>query len=120
MFRGKTLLIATKHNKENVIASIFEKELVLNCIVSSNFDTDELGTFTREVERKNDLLITVKNKCLLALAMSKCDVTVTVHLTLKQLFKENVQDFMEDHIKAKASFYTDKWAYYRDSEKEFP
>lgn len=76
MFRGRTLLIATKHKKENVIAPILEKELGLKCIVSTNFDTDELGTFSGEIERKDDPLVTLKNKCLLAMELSNCDLGV--------------------------------------------
>jgi len=43
MFRGRTILIATKHEKEKVIASIITKVLGVNCIVSLGFDTDELS-----------------------------------------------------------------------------
>ena len=52
MFRERNLFIATKHEKEKVIAPILEKELGVKCFVAENFDTDVLGTFTGEVERK--------------------------------------------------------------------
>lgn len=54
MFQGRKLLIATKHEKEKAIASIFEKELGVKCFVAPNLDTDTLGTFTGEIERKDD------------------------------------------------------------------
>jgi hypothetical protein len=76
MFKERSLVIATKHEKEKVIAPILEKELGVNCFVSSNFDTDELGTFTGEVERKDDPLTTVKNKCLLAMEKNHCDLAI--------------------------------------------
>jgi hypothetical protein len=76
MFKGRSLVVATKHEKEKVIAPILEKELGVNCFVASNFDTDELGTFTGEVERKDDPLTTIKNKCLLAMEINNCDLAI--------------------------------------------
>ena len=74
MYQGKQLLIATKHEKEQVIAPILEKELGVKCFVASNFDTDQLGTFTGEVERKDDPITTARNKCLLAMELADCDL----------------------------------------------
>jgi len=76
MFIGRKLLIATKHEKEKVIAPIIEKELGVKCFVSSNFDTDELGTFTGEVERKDDPITTARNKCMLAMELANCDMAI--------------------------------------------
>ena len=74
MFTGRKLLIATKHQKENVIAPILEKALGVHCFTSTAFDTDILGTFSGEIERKNDALTTVRNKCLLAHQTTNCDL----------------------------------------------
>jgi len=60
MFNGRTLLITRK--KEKALAHILEKELGVKYIVSSNFDTDQLGTFTENVERKHDAITTARNK----------------------------------------------------------
>jgi len=76
MFKGRNLLIATKHEKEKVIAPILEKELGVKCFVAPDFDTDELGTFTGEVERKNDPITTARNKCLMAMELADCDLAV--------------------------------------------
>ena len=76
MFQGRKLLIATKHKKENVIAPIFEKELGVSCFVSDKFDTDILGTFSGEIERKDDVLTTLRNKCLLAMKKNHCDLGI--------------------------------------------
>ena len=76
MFKGRTLLIVTKHQKEKVIAPIFEKELGVKCIVSKQFDTDVFGTFTGEVERKNNPLTTVKEKCKVAMSLENCDLAI--------------------------------------------
>ncbi len=76
MFKGRSLLIATKHHKEQVIATILEKELGVKCFVVADLDTDELGTFTGEVERKDDPITTSRNKCLMAMKLSKYDLVV--------------------------------------------
>jgi ribosomal protein S27AE len=76
MFKDRKLIIATKHEKEKVIAPILEKELGVFCFVDKNFDTDILGTFTGEVERKLDPISTLRQKCLLAMELNNCDLGV--------------------------------------------
>jgi hypothetical protein len=76
MFKGRKLLIATKHEKERVIAPILEKELGVKCFVVPDIDTDKLGTFSGEVERKDDPITTARKKCLMAMELSNCDLAV--------------------------------------------
>jgi hypothetical protein len=76
MFQNRKLLIATKHQKEVVMAPILEKELGVTCFVDRNFDTDELGTFTGEVERELDPVSTAREKCLRAMKINNCDLAV--------------------------------------------
>jgi hypothetical protein len=76
MFEGRKLLIATKHEKEKVIAPILEKELGVKCILTTNFDTDQLGTFTGEVERLENPIATARKKCLLAMELTNTDLAV--------------------------------------------
>ncbi len=76
MFKGRELLIATKHKKEQVISPILETELGVKCLVNLNFDTDELGTFTGEVERVDSPMTTVRNKCLRAMELTHCDLAI--------------------------------------------
>lgn len=76
LFKGRKVIIATKHQKENVIAPIFEKELGVICFVDETFDTDTLGTFTGEVERELDAISTAREKCLLAMKINNCDLGI--------------------------------------------
>lgn len=76
MFKGRKLLIATKHGKERVIAPLIAKSLDIKCTVSENFDTDTLGTFTGEIERKDDPITTVRNKCLKAMELYQRDLGI--------------------------------------------
>lgn len=76
MFKNRKLIIATKHNKESVIAPILEKELGVNTFVDATFDTDMLGTFSGEVEREEDAFSTAREKCLLAMRKNNCDLGI--------------------------------------------
>jgi hypothetical protein len=76
MFEGRRLLIATMHQKEKVIAPIFEKGLGVFCFVPENYDSDIFGTFSGEVERKANALETVRTKCLAAMAEFDCDLGI--------------------------------------------
>lgn len=62
-FSSRHLLIVTKHKKEEVIAPLLEETLGVTCFVAKDFDTDSLGTFSGEIARKDDALITLRKKC---------------------------------------------------------
>jgi hypothetical protein len=76
MFKGRNLIIATKHGKEKVIAPIIEQGLGVKCFVDLDLDTDKLGTFTGEVERNDDPLTTARNKCYMAMELTNCDLAI--------------------------------------------
>jgi hypothetical protein len=76
IFKNRKLLIATKHQKEKVIAPIVESELGVTCFIDNSFDTDILGTFTGEVERELDPISTVREKCLQAMKINNCDLVI--------------------------------------------
>ena len=76
MFRGRKVIIATKHQKESVIAPILEKELGVTCFTDETFDTDTLGTFTGEIDRELDPISTAREKCLRAMKLNNCDLGV--------------------------------------------
>lgn len=74
LFENRRLIIATKHGKERVIAPVLKTGLGVECFVDGGFDTDELGTFTGEVERELDPVSTVRKKCLRAMELNNCDL----------------------------------------------
>ena len=53
IFNGRPIAIATKHGKEAVIAPRLLEALGLKCVNSDQLDTDSLGTFSGEVERRD-------------------------------------------------------------------
>lgn len=65
-FRGRKLLIATMHKKEEVLAPSFSDALGVLPEVCAGLDTDQFGTFTGEVDRKLSPLDTARLKCLRA------------------------------------------------------
>lgn len=76
MFKGRRLIIATKHQKEQVIAPLLEEALEVKCFVDTSFDTDILGTFSGEVERELDPVSTARLKCLKAMELNNCDLGI--------------------------------------------
>ena len=76
VFKERRLVIATKHKKEEVIAPILEKAIDVNCFVPTAFDTDQLGTFSGEVERKLNPLETARKKCELAMDETGSDLAI--------------------------------------------
>ena len=76
MFHGRKLVIATKHKKENVIAPMLEEALKVDCVVPDDFDTDQFGTFTGEIERKLSPLETARIKCYSAMEKVGCDLAI--------------------------------------------
>jgi len=66
MFSGRTVLLATKHKKEQIIGPVLETALGIRLQVPDHFDTDVFGTFSGEVDRNGTALETVRQKCLTA------------------------------------------------------
>ncbi|MFN7365326.1 MAG: DUF6671 family protein [Alphaproteobacteria bacterium] len=61
-YDGTCIILTTKHQKASAVAPVFDRLLgagVLECIL----DTDELGTFTGEVERQSSALECARRKC---------------------------------------------------------
>lgn len=73
-FNKRNLLVATKHQKEKVIAPLLFSEFEINCLVNPNIDTDSLGTFTGEIERSDDVLTTLRKKCELGCQFEDADL----------------------------------------------
>lgn len=64
------------HGKESVIAPVLERVLGVHCTVPVPSDTDRLGTFTGEVERRHDPVTTARLKCLGAMDLTGADLGI--------------------------------------------
>jgi hypothetical protein len=76
-FEGRSIVIATKHQKQNAMAALLEKELGVTCIVPENLDTDLLGTFSGEIERELSPIDAAKKKCMLAMELTNTDLAIS-------------------------------------------
>jgi hypothetical protein len=76
MFQNRKLIIATKHEKEKVIAPIFEKKLGVYCFVDHSFDSDAFGTFSGEIQRAPHVIDVLRKKCVTAMEKNKCDLGI--------------------------------------------
>lgn len=75
-FSDRTLLIATKHGKEHVIAPVFRDALHVTPVVAHDVDTDQLGTFTNEKPRTLSPRDAAIAKCEMALNRHGGDLAV--------------------------------------------
>lgn len=76
MYQGQSLLIATKHHKETVLAPLFRDKLGIGQVIVPAIDTDQLGTFSGETLRKGSPLETARAKCLMAFEYSDADLVL--------------------------------------------
>lgn len=70
IFTGQAFALLTQHGKEKVIAPILEP--VLECEIKhiTGFDTDQLGTFTRETPRPGTQLDAARRKARMGMELS--------------------------------------------------
>lgn len=69
LFANRVAVIATMHQKEQVMAPILEQELNVKILVL-HMNTDEFGTFTRDVKRPGDQCQTARLKAEQAMALT--------------------------------------------------
>jgi hypothetical protein len=76
LFKDCTLVIATMHGKEKVIAPLLVKALGVKIIVPENFDTDLYGTFSGEIEREANPVEAARIKAKAACQAYQCDLAI--------------------------------------------
>jgi hypothetical protein len=77
LFSGRTIVIATRHAKERVIAPLLEKHLGLRALLPPDFDSDQFGTFTREIPRAGTQLEAARQKARQAMELTGVDLAVS-------------------------------------------
>jgi hypothetical protein len=75
-FGGRQMVLASMHRKELVLRDILEEKLGVELIVPQDFDTDDFGTFTGEVQRTLSPLETARQKCLRAMELTGHDLAI--------------------------------------------
>jgi hypothetical protein len=61
-YRGERFALLTQHGKERVMAPLFADALDARLALAGGFDTDTLGTFTRDIERRGHQLDAARTK----------------------------------------------------------
>ncbi|MDE2077693.1 MAG: hypothetical protein KGI91_11570 [Burkholderiales bacterium] len=69
-YAGQTIALLTQHGKETVIAPVLEP--ILGCVVQriDGYDTDQLGTFTRDTPRPGTQLEAARRKARVGMELS--------------------------------------------------
>jgi hypothetical protein len=71
-YAGASFALLTKHGKKRAIAPCFAEKLGATVTVTDTFDTDTLGTFTREIPRFGNQLDAARKKAELAIELTGC------------------------------------------------
>lgn len=75
-WQGQMVAIATMHEKERIIAPLLEDALGVHTMVPESFNTDQFGTFTREIKRAGDQRAAARAKAEAALQITDGQVAV--------------------------------------------
>jgi len=76
IFENRKIAFLTKHSKEMVVKPILERETGCSLIVETRFDTDKLGTFSREIKRPKSQLDTARMKIRRGMKLLKTDIAI--------------------------------------------
>lgn len=71
LYENKKIVLITRHLKEQAIKPILERETGCQLIVEDRYNTDRLGTFSREVKRRKSQTETARKKIKKALKLSR-------------------------------------------------
>ena len=75
-FSGKKIVIATKHEKEKVIGKLFKGSFDVEVGLPNDFDTDQFGTFTRDIKRDGNQLEVARKKAVKAIEVTGVDIAI--------------------------------------------
>jgi hypothetical protein len=71
-YAGRRMVLLTRHGKLAQIGPVLEATLACTVELDASFDTDRLGTFTREVARAGSQLEAARHKARLAIELGNC------------------------------------------------
>lgn len=75
-WKERKCVLATMHQKERVISPQLKQELGIAATVPNDFNTDQFGTFTREIKRTGNQLEAARKKALAAMELSGFDLGI--------------------------------------------
>jgi hypothetical protein len=75
-WKNRTCILATMHQKEQIIAPLVEKSLGIKITVPTDFNTDQFGTFTMDIKRTGNQREAARAKAMTALKMNGADLAI--------------------------------------------
>ncbi|MEM8603402.1 MAG: DUF6671 family protein [Cyanobacteria bacterium P01_H01_bin.121] len=75
-FEGQTVVLATMHQKEKAISPILADAFQIHVEVPVDFNTDQFGTFTRDIPRAGSQIEAARAKAIAALANSEHQLAI--------------------------------------------
>lgn len=76
IYQNRKIVLLTKHSKERVIGPILESKTGCELVTDVKFDTDEFGTFSREIKRPKSQFDTARLKIEKAMNLTGIDIAV--------------------------------------------
>ena len=76
IFENRKIVLLTKHGKERAIKPLLEEETGCELVVESRYDTDRLGTFSREIKRPKSQLDTARMKIEKGMKLAQTDIGI--------------------------------------------
>lgn len=75
-YAGRSVALLTQHGKEQVIAPVLEPGLGCSIELVTRFDTDQLGTFTREIPRSGTQMAAARRKARKGMELSSASLGI--------------------------------------------
>ena len=70
IYKGTTVALLTQHGKEKVVAPLLASAIGCQVVQVTGFDTDQLGTFTREIPRPGTQLEAARRKARIGMELA--------------------------------------------------
>lgn len=76
IYKNRKIVLLTKHKKEEVIQPLIENATECQLIVESRYDTDQFGTFSREIKRPQSQVDTARLKVKKGMELSNTQIGI--------------------------------------------
>ena len=75
-YEGRQVVLLTKHGKQDLLKDAFESDLGCSLLHTDAFDTDQLGTFTRDVDRAGSQLEAARRKARIGMELTGVNIGI--------------------------------------------
>ena len=70
IYRGSSVALLTQHGKEKVVAPLLAAAIGCDVVLVTGFDTDQLGTFTRDIPRSGTQIEAARKKARIGMGLA--------------------------------------------------